>query len=179
MFLKGFKCIQPLKNVTSKNIEFFEDGDTFIAGCKQSILIRSSLRKYEAEKNELSKDLENTIESIQLNRNESHVYVNTTKSGKNAKRAGIYQVNVQDFSIAQFYPCPQPFEFACFKVVSTMEGDQEIDKIITCGAFGLNIFDCFNQENRIRIKEFQFNSVNFDEIRGLVVAGTQDHMKFF
>lgn len=90
VYFKGFKCIKAHKNVTSKNIEFFKDGENFIVGCKQSILVKSSLSQYESFNHEMSLNLENSIQTIQLNRNESHVYVSTYKSPKSVKRAGIY-----------------------------------------------------------------------------------------
>lgn len=61
VYLKGYKSILPYLNVTSKNVEFFSDGDQIIVGCKQSILLKTTLSDYGDPGNEITKELENSI----------------------------------------------------------------------------------------------------------------------
>lgn len=107
------------------------------------------------------------------------MYVSTERNQKDSstgqEKSGIYQLDATDFTVIRFYPAPSQFDFKHFKVVSS----EQNERIVTGGAFGLIVFDCFNPKNEIRIKEHQFTGVNFDEHRDLVVAGTADHMKFY
>ena len=44
--MKCFSTVSRVKNITSDYICFFKDGDRFIAGCEQNLLIESRLSEY-------------------------------------------------------------------------------------------------------------------------------------
>lgn len=88
--MKCFSTVPRVKNITSDYICFFKDGDRFIAGCEQNLLVESRLSKYTSQDKYLrQRRLEGTrITRIKLNRDESQVFVCTKTS--------IYQLSVDD-----------------------------------------------------------------------------------
>lgn len=87
----GYARIPNMKNITSDNICFYPDGNLFLAGCSESILVEGRLSNYKKSETDRKLSLSGHIKNLKMDKKDNeggHAYVNCLDY--------IYKVKLKD-----------------------------------------------------------------------------------